>query len=109
MPAARMNNADIGISAQTFLESAADRDFINTLLVGNLTENGTAAQADGELLQSGERKFKIPRQQPTYYRSFTKSNRQVCGGKSGYFWIASFSCRRSSSLTANRFNEGDKL
>src|SRR5262249_5577942 len=27
---------------------------------GNLTENGTAAQSDGGLLQTGERKFKIP-------------------------------------------------
>jgi hypothetical protein len=33
MPAARMNKANIRISAQTFLESAADRDFINTLLL----------------------------------------------------------------------------
>jgi len=33
MPAARMNNANIRISALTFVDSAADRDFINTLLV----------------------------------------------------------------------------
>src|SRR5262245_23501963 len=31
---------------------------------------------------------------------FTKSNAQLCGGKSEHFWIALFFCIRSSSLMA---------
>src|SRR5262245_18586736 len=65
MPAGRINNAHIRISAHTFVESAADRDSIDTLLLENLTENGQRHRLTADCYRTVKGSLKFRGRKPT--------------------------------------------